>query len=38
MDVVNYFESPKPDLKKLAKKVYTKALINDIKTKPATEQ
>ena len=38
MDVVNYFESPKPDLKKLAKKVYTKTLIDDIKTKPPTEQ
>lgn len=38
MDVVNYFESPKPDLKKLAKKVYTKTLVDDIKTKPPTEQ
>lgn len=38
MDIVNYFESPKPDYKKLAKKVYTKALIKDIKTKPPTEQ
>ena len=38
MDVVDYFGSPKPDLKKLAKKVYTKTLINDIKTKPPTEQ
>lgn len=38
MDVINYFESSRPDLKKLAKKVYTKTLIEDIKTKPLTEQ
>ena len=38
MDIINYFESPKPDLKGLAKRVYTKALWADIKTKPETEQ
>ncbi|MBR6610756.1 MAG: hypothetical protein IKK93_00720 [Campylobacter sp.] len=38
MDIVNYFESPKPNYKKLAKRLYTKALIEDIKTKPETEQ
>lgn len=38
MDIVNYFESPKPDLHALAKRVYTKALVEDIKTKPPTEQ
>ncbi|MCF0126216.1 MAG: hypothetical protein HUJ68_10780 [Clostridia bacterium] len=38
MDIVNYFEASRPDLKKLAKKVYTKELVEDIKTKPETEQ
>jgi hypothetical protein len=38
MDIINYFESPKPDLKKLVKKVYTKERIAEIKTKPPTEQ
>ena len=38
MDIIDYFESPKPNLKKLAKSVYTKERIADIKTKPPTEQ